>query len=306
MPIRFGPIVSGRLASAVVLLGVLALVPAARAADATLSVSAADRAVSVTAVQRPLDEVLREVGKAIHARIVIESVLAGELARARVDVSLTRVAPTLAFRRLLVGRQYVLMLGPHGVDEVRIYVDGTTGYQELTPPDPLAKRELTAMARADGPPPDDPAEVARLRRAVLDDPDASTRRAALVDLSGVLDPASLIGTLTQMLGRERDSKVLEALFAIAAQQQERLPADALRAFAAGDRDGSARALAVDMLATLSGDDPATRTLLRSLVASDATAAVRETAQTVLESLAHPVPPAPASGTSRRPPSPAGR
>ena len=296
---------SGRFASAVVLLGVLALAPAARASDATLSVSAADRTVSLTAVQRPLDEVLREVGKALHVRIVIESVLAGELAKARVDVSLRGVSPVLAFRRLLAGRQYVLMLGPHGVDEVRVYVDGTTGYQELTPPDPLAKPELTSIPLADGGLPDDPAAIARLRRMALNDPDATARRAALVDLSGLRDPAPLVETLRQMLARERDSKVLETLFGIAAQQQEHLPADTLRAFAASDRDGAARALAVDMLASLSGEDPATRALLRSLAGSDASAAVRETAQTALENLAHPVPPAPASRMVRGPGSPAG-
>jgi len=287
------------LVPAVVLLGALAIVPVSRASETTLSVNAVNGTVSVTAVNRPLDEVLREVGTALHARVVIESVLAGELARARVDMSLTGVSPTLAFRRLLVGRQYVLMFGPRGVDEVRVYVDGATGYRELTPPDPLAKPRLTSMPLPDGGPADDPAEIARLRRTVLDDPDASARRAALVDLSGMRDTAPLIETLTRMLGRERDSKVLEALFAIAAQQQEHLPADTLRAFAASDRDGSARALAVDMLATLSGDDPATRTLLRSLAAGDASAAIRETAQTTLDNLAHPAPPAPTVGRDRR-------
>ena len=273
---------------ALLLLLVLFFTPAVATAepDTTLSVTVDGATLSVQAVDVPLDEVLAKIGDTIDARIVIETRLADELSRARVDTTLTRVPVLTALRRLLSGRQYAVLSGPNGVDEVRIYVDGKTGYRELTAADPRTRSRPASTPLAESPA-DDPAEVARLRQTVLGGPDAATRAEALLDLSGIRDGKLFIATLTQVLARERDSKVLEALFEAAAQHEERIPPDALRAFARSDRDGTPRAQAVDLLADQTGDQPATRALLRSLAASDRSPEVREAATTALSILEGP-------------------
>ena len=170
------------------------------------------------------------------------------------------------------------------------FVDGATGYRELTPPDSIARSRPTSIPLAAWPP-DDPAEVARLRHAVLNGPDASARAEALVELSNIRDTALLVETLAQVLARERDSRVLRQLLELAAQQHERIPPEALRTFVASGMDGTPRAQAVELLADQAGDDPATRALLRSLATRDGSPEVRNAAATALENLnAPPAPP----------------
>src|SRR5262249_5043515 len=160
---------------ALMLLGLLALPSAGGAAPPeALSVAFSDGALSLEATDSPLDRVLAEVGKAIHAPVVVEAVPTEELSTARADASFTGGPVAAALRRLLRGRHYVVMYGASGVDELRVYRDGTTGYRELTPPDPLAATRPTSIPLA-GWPPDDPSEVARLRQAMLEGPDASAR-----------------------------------------------------------------------------------------------------------------------------------
>jgi hypothetical protein len=173
----------------------------------TLSVIVADGTLSLEATNAPLDRVLIKIGETIHARIVIETILAEDLAKARVDTSFIRVPVTAALRRLLRGRQYVMLYGPAGVDEIRVYVDGASGYRELTPPDPLTQSRPTSIPLA-GWPPDDLAAIARLRQAVLHGPDASARAEALDELSNIRNTRLVVETLAEVLARERDSMVL--------------------------------------------------------------------------------------------------
>jgi hypothetical protein len=270
-----------------VLIAVLAISSAGAAGPETLSVTLDDHGgVSLEARNASLDRVLVEIAEAVHARVLIETVLGEELTRARVDTSFTHLPVSAAVRRVLTGRHYLLMYGPAGVEEVRIYVDGATGYRELTPPDPVAKTRPTLVPLADWPP-DDPAEVARLREAALDARDASARAQALDELSGVRDTKVVLQTLAQVLARERDGRVLRRVFGLAAQQRDRMPPETLRMVIQRDLDGTPRAQAVELLADQAGDDPATRALLRSLAAEDASPEVREAAATALAVLEEP-------------------
>lgn len=275
------------MAGVFVLLGLLLIAPALATAEPAerLSVTLVDGTVSLEAVNAPLDRVLRKIGEALDTRILIENVLADDLARARVDTSFTRVPPIVALRRVLRGRQYIVMYGASGVDELRIYVDGATGYRELTPSDPITKIRNSAAPVA--PKPDDPAEINRLRKTALDGPDASARIEALEELSNMQDARPLLETLVQTLARERDSRVLLTVFELAAQQQDRIPAETLRTFARSDRDGTVRAQALELLADQTGADPATRALLRSFASNDVSAEVREAARAALEVLEGP-------------------
>lgn len=267
-------------------LGLLTVPATATAQPETLSVTAADGTLSLEAINSSLDHVLVKVGETIHARVVIETILATELAQTRVDTSFPRMPVTAAVRRLLAGRHYVVLYGPAGVDELRIYADGTTGYRELTASDPLAKSRPTSMPLTAWPP-DDPAEVAPLRQAVLDGRDASARVEALDELSNIRDEKLLMETFVQVLARERDGRVLQRLFGLAAQQPASIPSEALRTVVGSDLDGAPRALAVELLADRAGDDPSTRALLRSLAATDASPEVRDAAVTALGILEGP-------------------
>ena len=276
----------GRSAFLVVSLVLAVIVSAGEAISQTtptLRVAVSGAGVSVEAVDAPLDQVLRKVGEALRARIVIETVLVGDLAKTRVTRTFSDVPAVQAFARLLVGRNYALMQGPAGVDEVRVFVDGTTGYRDLGTAGRAPAPGRRVAAKPAESPADDPAEVGRLRQAALTAPDPSARREAFEELSAMHDSAVLKETLAQALARERDSRVLETVVTLVGQQED-VPPDALRAFVASDRDAATRAMALDHLVTQAGSDPATRTLLRTLATSDSSAEVRDAAQNALESL----------------------
>jgi len=283
--------VRGLVARAVVPLVLLMLcVPAAAMGQApgtappgTLKVSASGDLVTLEAVDVPLDQVLRKLGEVLRTRIVIETVLGRDLGKTRVTRNFNAIPSDQAFRRLLVGRNYALMQGKDHVDELRVF-DGTTGSRELAPPDrTLARPTRPRPAPPADAPQDEAAEAARLRQTALSASDASERRQAMEELSSVSDEKLIRDTLLQALARECDTDVLQAVLSLVARQDD-VPADALRNFVASDRDGSTRAIALDHLVAQTPDDPATRTLLRSLASSDANQDVREAASNALESL----------------------
>ncbi len=89
------------------------------------------------------------------------------------------------------------------------------------------------------------------------------------------------------------ARSLHLVLELAAQQRERIPPETLRTFASSDRDGTARAQAVELLADQAGGDPATLALLRSLASKDVSATVKAAAKTAIEGLeGPPAPPAP--------------
>ena len=215
-------------------------------------------------------------------------------------MSFTKLPIDDALRRLLKGRNFILSYGASGVDEIRVYVDGKTGFREVT----ATKPDQTAMPRRklEPPPtpvvraPDEPAAVARLRQTALSSPDAEARAEAFGELADVEDDKLVVDTLIQALARERDSRVLEALMDVVEQKKDVIPPETLRAFVTSDRNGAARAQALELLADRADTDEATRSLLRTLASNDASTAVREAAQGILDGLeAPPAPRTPAPG-----------
>jgi hypothetical protein len=288
------------LLGSALLAALLGLLPApAGAAAPTVEVDGGT--LSVSARDSPLAEVLLAIGARVRARVLVESVLADQVGAQRVTSAFVRVPIEEGLRRVLRGRNFILGYGPAGVDEIRVYVDGKTGFQELTAtrtpgvmpskvsPSDAAKR-AAARERSLAPPADDPARLARARRVVLTDPDPAARIEALEELAETKDETLLLGTLTDALAREKDPQVLDALLDLADDHGPRL-AGALRAFAAGDRGGAAaRARAVEFLGEYDSADPATRMLLQTLARADASSAVRTAAQAMLDELQ--APPAP--------------
>ena len=280
--------------------------PEAHASGPTMTL--VDGRLSLEAHDVPLTQVLIKIGESAQARVLIESVLASEVAQARVTMSFTRLPIDDALRRLLQGRNFVLSYGASGVDEIRVYVDGKTGFREVTTTTldqtamPSKKREpppATPSVRS----PDDPAKVARLRQAALGSPDAEARAEAFAELADIDDANLVVDTLIQALARERDSRVLEALMDVVEQQKDSIPLAPLLAFVTSDRDGAARAQALELFADRAGPDEATRSLLRTLASNDPSAAVREAAEGILDGLEAPrVPRAPVStpGSPRAP------
>ena len=289
---------------ALAVFGIVGFAPVRAHADA-LSVTVADDSVSVEAVGVPLADVLAKIGENAHARVLIESILAEDVAKARVSASFTALPMGAALRRLLQGRNFVLVYGSSGVDEIRVYVDGRTGFRALDASQSgrdtvTAKNTKRAPPVAQAPPPDDPVKVARLRETALGDPDVTARVEALEELGNVEDPKPLIDTLVEALGRERDRKVLGTVLDLVEQQKDAVPASALRAFVTSNRDGSARVQALELLVEQAGADQDTRLLLQTLSKSDANPTVREAAQSLLDDLPAPrgVPKSQAPPTAR--------
>ena len=296
---------------ALAVLGISTLAPLQARAD-TLAVTVADDSVSLEAVDVLLTDVLVTIGEKARARVLIESILTGDLGKARISTSFTRLPMNDALRRLLQGRNFVLLYGAAGVDEIRVYVDGKTGFSELNRSKPggdaaagpkaRAAQQKVSPSPAPQKAPDDAAKVARLRQAALSSPDAAARVEALQELGDIEDAALVTETLVQALGRERDSTVLETLLEVVGQRQDAIPSSALRAFATSDRDGAARVQALEMLVEQAGSDQATRVMLTTLSKNDASPAVREAAAGLLEDLqAPPVAARPQNPTTMRPP-----
>lgn len=227
----------------------------------------------------------------------MESAVAADVRRARIDASFSRVSPVVAVRQLLWGRTHALRYGPSGIQEIVVQADGKTGYLELSAPGRTTPPGTPVPWSPPERPADDPVKVAALRRTALDAADAGARREALEELADIRDAGLLVDTLVQMLARERETNVLMTVLDVASQQKGRIPPEALRAFAASDRDGSVRAEALELLVAHDGVEPAARALLRTLAGSDGSRHVREEAARILATLERP----PASRAPGAPP-----
>jgi HEAT repeat protein len=118
--------------------------------------------------------------------------------------------------------------------------------------------------------------------------DPTARLEALEELSETEDTSYLLESVIEALAGERDAKVLEGLVDIV-RDRGPIPAGPLRALVTSDRDGSARAQALELLVEHAGDDQGTRTLLRTLSRNDPSEHVRDTAGMLLDDLQTPRP-----------------
>jgi hypothetical protein len=263
----------------------------ARAGELTVEVAAGT--LSVHAVDAPLADVLAAIGQRARARILIESVLEDQVGKERITASFAGLAMDEGLRRLLKHRNFILGFSAAGVDEIRVYIDGRTGFRDLT----ASKREPSKIERtpprwqrtAEAPPPEDRAKLARLRHVTLTSRDPTARLEALEELSQTEDTGYLLEAVIEALARERDAKVLEGLVDIV-RDRGPIPAGPLRTLVTSDRDGSARAQALELLVEHAGDDQGTRTLLQTLSRNDPSEHVRDTASTLLDDLQTPRPP----------------
>ena len=251
-----------------------------QAVAGALTVEVAAGTLSVDAVDVPLGDVLVAIGQRAKARILIESVLEDPVGKERVTASFKKIPMDDGLRRLLKNRNFVLGFGATGVDEIRVYVDGKTGFRDLMAKSrEPAERSRPAKARPD-PAPEDRAKLAQSRHLMLTSPDPTARLEALEALSETEDTAYLLESVTQALGRERDAKVLEELINTV-REHGPIPLAPLRALVTSDRDGSARAQALELLAEYAEGDQGTRALLERLSRSDPSEQVRETASSLL-------------------------
>ena len=261
-----------------------------------LTVEVAGGRLSVNAVDVPLADVLIAIGQRAQARILIESGLEDQVSKERVTAAFEGLAMDEGLRRLLKGRSFLLGFGPAGVDEVRVYIQGSTGFRDLTP----AEREPATASKPTEPapeqtreagasPPEDRAKLTQLRQVALTSQDATARVEALEELAETQDTAFLLDAVIEGLARERDAKVLEKLLDIA-QDRGPIPTGPLRALATSDRDGAARSQALELLVEYASTEQGTLTLLQTLSRNDPSEGVRETAQTLLEDLQSPRPP----------------
>ena len=190
-----------------------------RAQAGPLTVEMTQTTLSVNADDVPLAEVLLAIGQRAKARILIESVLEDQVGKERVTTSFAGLAMDDGLRRLLKNRNFILGFGPSGVDEIRVYIDGGTGFRDLTA-GPREAAVPTGPARPTGPvrrrepseaPAEDRARLTQLRQTTLSSGDATARLEALEELSETQDTAYLLDAVVEALGRERDAKVLEGL-----------------------------------------------------------------------------------------------
>jgi hypothetical protein len=239
----------------------------------------ADR-VWIHADHAPLGSVLGELARVAGIRVVVVEPGAPRLAAEVVSARLDGVPVDEAARRLLRGKNLILVYGRHRLTEIHLR-GGRAPVAAAAPPEPGSPRPPSGAAPDDAGIDDEPGRLDRLRERVLDHPDAGARVAALEALGGARDTARVVTTVAEVLARDRHPAVLEAALDLLAAMPDP-PLEAIGAFARGAAGAALRVQALGLLGERLGTDARARAAVRRLARTDAVADVRNAARMLLE------------------------
>ncbi len=255
---------------------------AEEAPQVTLAVQAERLSVSADGV--PLQDVLTEFSRLTGIRIYLKSALDARVAEEATRVAYEGLTLEASLRRLLKGKNYLLVFSPVELTEVRIYVGGEEEFRRLASerrrqaqrPKSARKAHRQTRSTEEG----DQGPL-RLQREALTNPDPSERAAALDRLAGEDDQVLAIRTALAALERERNPEVLESALDVL-QGGESLPLEPVIRFATSDREPHLRIHALEILSEHGPEEPRILALLRTLAESAQREDVREAAKNLLE------------------------
>ena len=257
---------------------VLVGVPAFALADPRVTVSVDGGLLSLAAEEAPLDRILIEIGRSSRLEIKLESGLASQFAKETTSVQFRDLTVEDGLRRLLQKRSMILIYDASGLTEVRIYEQGSGGFQSLTSARPAG---IPFARRV---PPEGGVRALRDRER----PTAPEKSAVdalsskLEELSNQGDERAAAQVAFDVLERERDPELLEtALGGLVGLTS--VPVEPLLRFAASQRDPDLRVQALELLGEHGGSDPRVTELLTKLT-QESNEDVRDAARNALESL----------------------
>jgi hypothetical protein len=170
--------------------------------------------LSLDARDAPLQTILDEIGDRTGLRVRFDDPAQAQIGDELVTVSFERVPVEEALRRLLRGRDFVLVYSPGRLAEARVY--GRSAEAPSGEPPPAA-----SVSSAPAGEPVDRSGVAALRRDALENPDPAARARALEGLAASGDQGAAHDAVLAVLERETVPGLLRRALDIAGVQDPR-------------------------------------------------------------------------------------
>ncbi len=257
--------------------------PASGAEDAAVQVRLESGRLSLDVRGTPLGSLLAEIGRLTGVRFH----LAGDAVRDTVTISSSGLDIEQALQRVLRDRPYVLVYGPDGLVEVRVYGAGgaLVGRAPATPPESIrGLRPDRPGARA--PRPRAPRRAPVGPTPALTRPEAVPQDAEDPEILEQLldeDEHAAVTAAAMVLERTPTGAAAETALAVLAGA-EAPPLEPVLRFARTARDRDLRIEAIGLAADHASDHPEVRSQLAHLAREDPDPEVRETARDFLEQL----------------------
>jgi len=273
------------MAGAVVLvLACLAAPPSPRADDTSsadaravdppsISLSVRDGRLSLDAQGAPLAAILDEIGDRTSVRVQIDEPGGAQLADELVTISLHDLPVEEALRRLLRGRDFVLVSSAGRPPEAHVYGRSTGA---AAAPAPAASPSSAPAGE-----PVDRGSIAALRHQALTDPDPAARSRALEGLAASAEQRAARDAVLEVLDRESNPGLLQRALDIVGADRT-IPLEPLVRLAMSNPAPEVRVKALTQLAAHVARDPRARQTLELAAADDDTPGVRDAARALLQ------------------------
>jgi len=268
-----------RVGLLVLALTCLAAAPARADNDASdvatpaVSVSLDGGRLSLDARDASLTQILDAIADRTGLRVRLDQPAESQLDNELITVSFRDLPVEEALRRLLHGRDFVLVSNSGRAAEARVY--GHSDQRSAAPPPAASPSSAPPAPATDG------TSVASLRHQALTDPDPSARARALEGLAANPDDKAARDAVLEMLNRESNAGLLQRALDIVGRDAT-LPLDPLVRLALANPSAEVRIKALTQLASHVARDPRARQTLEIAAAEDATPDVRDAARSLLQ------------------------
>lgn len=267
-----------RRALAAMALACLAAAPAAYAQE-PVALTIADGRLSLDAHDASLQGILDEIGDRTGLRVRMDDTGEAQVAGETVTMTLDSVPVEDALRRLLRGKDFVLVYSPSRLSEARVY--GRSPERPGSEPAPAA-----SVPSAPAGVPENRQAVAQLRNQALSSPDPAARAQALEGLAANADQRAVRDTLIEVLEHETNPGLLQRALDIVGADRT-MPLEPVLKLAVGNPAPEVRIKALTALVEQVSRDPRARQALEVAAADDAAPAVRDAAKALLQRAAAP-------------------
>lgn len=239
-----------------------------------VSATMRDGRVTLSAQDVALRDVLTEFGRASGIEMRLEPGATAD--DEATTIAFERMPPEEGLRRLLRTKNFVFVYSGSALAEVRTYTRIAVVREPSAGPTVRSNAPPTEAERREG---------LRLRAQALGDPDPDERTAGLLELAGGDNEQLALETATRMLEIERVADVLQTALMVLARMDP-VPIEPLLAFVNANRvpDASVRIQALELMANRRPVDPRVRQTLAMLASGDRNQDVRDSAQSLLETL----------------------
>lgn len=244
----------------------------------SITLTIADGRLSLEARDASLPAILDEVGDRTGLRVRLDDAGEAQLAGETVTMTLEGVPVEDALRRLLRGKDFVLVYSPNRLAEARVY-----GHSEERAGAPPPAASVPSGPVGD---PESRDTVARLRNQALTSPDLAARAQALEGLAANADQRAVRDAVLEILERESNPGLLQRALDIVGADRT-IPLEPIVKLAASNPAPEVRIKALTQLVEQMSRDPRARQTIETSAADDPAPAVRDAAKTLLQRAAAP-------------------